>query len=180
MPGSPVARRWTLPFSRLTEVSVIGASLPTTIAKAVLLLSSGNPLSVIQTVTAFVLSACAADGFQVNTPLLGSMKAPAGAPTPRLNVSRSGGMSGSKAVFVMVNNDPGRMVCRGTCAISGELFASFTTTVKLPLSLNGGAPLSVTRRVMRLVLGRWASVGVQLNTPVLGSRRTPSGADMRP
>src|SRR5437879_4683262 len=105
MPGSPVTRRWTLSFSRLTEIKVIGASLLTTIAKVVLLLSSGNPSSVIQTVTTFVLSACAAVGFQVNTPLEGSIVAPAGPSTPRLNVSWSGGMSGSKAVFVMTNDD---------------------------------------------------------------------------
>src|SRR5439155_1313984 len=62
---------------------------------------------------------------------------------------------------------------------AGGLFASVTTTVKLLVSLDCGAPLSVTRTVIRLVLGPWASVGVQLSTPLLGSRFTPAGADTR-
>src|SRR5206468_834098 len=37
----------------------------------------------------------------------------------------------------------------------------------------------VTRTVIRLVLGPWASVGVQLSTPLLESRFTPAGADTR-
>src|SRR6185369_7648384 len=126
-----------------------------------------------------VLSDCAALGFHVNTPLEGLMIASAGASTPRPNVKWFGGMSGSKTVFVMINNEPGRTVCRGTSASSGGLFASFTTTVKLPSSLNGGAPLSVTRTVMTLVLGLCASVGVQINRPLLGSSCAPSGAATR-
>ena len=55
-----------------------------------------------------------------------------------------------------------------------------TITVKLLVSLDGGAPLSVTRTVIRLVLGPWASVGVQVSTPLLGSRSTPVGADTKP
>src|SRR6266571_3228493 len=51
--------------------------------------------------------------------------------------------------------------------------------VKLLLSLRGGEPLSDTRTVIRLVLGPWSSVGVQLNTPVTGSRVTPLGAAVR-
>src|SRR5438046_10462435 len=62
---------------------------------------------------------------------------------------------------------------------TGELFASVTTTVKLLVSLDCGAPLSVTRTVIRLVLGPWASVGVQVSTPLLGFRFTPAGADTR-
>ncbi len=58
------------------------------------------------------------------------------------------------------------------CAAS-ELFISSaaggiadnTTTLKLALSESGGTPLSVTVTVIRLVLGAWAAVGVQLNKP---------------
>ena len=64
-------------------------------------------------------------------------------------------------------------------ANTGALFTSLTATVKLLVSLNGGEPSSVTRTVMRLVLGRCASVGVQVSTPLLGSKLTPSGADTR-
>src|SRR5438094_316553 len=51
-----------------------------------------------------------------------------------------------------------------------------TITRNVVLLLRGGEPSSVTRTVMRLVLGPWASVGVQVNTPVLGWRFTPVGA----
>src|SRR2546425_7324863 len=47
------------------------------------------------------------------------------------------------------------------------------------MSLDSGTPLSVTLNVIRLVLGPWASVGVQVSTPLLGSRFTPVGADTR-
>src|SRR2546422_7419712 len=53
---------------------------------------------------------------------------------------------------------------------TGAVFTSVTITVKLLVSLDGGAPLSVTRTVIRLVLGPCASVGVQVRTPVLGFR----------
>src|SRR6266699_2656443 len=59
---------------------------------------------------------------------------------------------------------------------TGAWFDSVTTILKLLISLDGGAPLSVTRTVIRLVLGPWASVGVQVSTPVLGFRFTPAGA----
>src|SRR5881397_4209753 len=62
---------------------------------------------------------------------------------------------------------------------AGGLFASVTTTVKLLVSLDGGAPLSITRTVIRLVLGPWASVGVHVSTPLLGFKFTPAGADTR-
>jgi len=38
-----------------------------------------------------------------------------------------------------------------------------------------GEPLSVTRTVTEYVFGPWASVGVQLNTPVTGSMPAPGG-----
>src|SRR2546425_468993 len=47
----------------------------------------------------------------------------------------------------------------------GGVFTSFTITVKDLVSLNTGEPLSVTRTVMLLVLGPWASVGVHVNAP---------------
>src|SRR5438552_968041 len=62
---------------------------------------------------------------------------------------------------------------------TGAWFDSVTTTLKLLVSLDGGAPLSVTFTVIRFVLGPWASVGVQVRTPVLGFRFTPAGADTR-
>src|SRR5947199_185104 len=62
---------------------------------------------------------------------------------------------------------------------TGAWFDSVTTILKLLVSLDGGAPLSVTFTVIRLVLGPWASVGVQVSTPLLGSRFTPLGAETK-
>src|SRR5262245_64948522 len=60
------------------------------------------------------------------------------------------------------------------------VFTSLSTTMKLLVWLNGGEPLSLTRTVIKLVLGPWASVGVQVNTPVVGLRFAPAGALTRP
>src|SRR5439155_1592791 len=62
---------------------------------------------------------------------------------------------------------------------AGTLFISLTMTLKLPVSLSGGVPLSVTLTVIINAPGPWASVGVQLSTPVCESRVTPVGADTR-
>ena len=51
--------------------------------------------------------------------------------------------------------------------------------VKLRVSLNGGTPLSVTRTVTVFVLGPCASVGVQLNRPLLGLRLAPESCETR-
>ena len=137
----------------LNEVNAIGESWPTITENAVLLLRLGEPSSVTTTVIVFVRLACPAEGFQVNTPVEGSMAAPAGALGPRVKVSLLGGWSGSDAAFVIVSNDPGRIIWGGTGAMSGLLFTSLTIIVKLLRSLMGGSALSVTCRVIRLVLG---------------------------
>src|SRR5207244_10377725 len=62
---------------------------------------------------------------------------------------------------------------------TGALFASVTTIVKLLVSLDLGSSLSFRFTLIRLVLGPCASVGVQLSTPLLGSRFTPLGADTK-
>src|SRR4029453_7207538 len=49
------------------------------------------------------------------------------------------------------------------------------TTVKLFVSLKFGTPLSVTRAVRGLVPGPWASLGVQVKTPLTGWRGAPAG-----
>src|SRR5580765_3676075 len=90
-------------------------------------------------------------------------------------------MSGSAAVLVRTSVLSSSIDRSATGVNTGALFisSSVTMTVKLAVSLSGGEPLSVTRRVMKLMLGSCASVGVQLNTPLLGSRLTPSGAESR-
>src|ERR1051325_10684875 len=48
--------------------------------------------------------------------------------------------------------------------------------VKVREALKRGSPLSVTRAVSVLVAGAWATVGVQLKAPVVGSMPAPAGA----
>src|SRR5205814_2858831 len=111
-------------------------------------------------------------GVQVSTPLLGSRFTPVGAET-KLKVNVFTGRSESLAVFVTVSVlSSGTVRPVGTVS-TGALFTSLTTTVKLLVSLDCGTPLSVTFTVIRLVLGPWASVGVQRITPLLGCRCTP-------
>src|SRR5437867_4492279 len=61
-------------------------------------------------------------------------------------------------------------------ASTGATFTSLTTTVNVFASLNAGEPLSVTRTVTALVLGPCASVGVQVNTPLVALMLAPAGA----
>src|SRR5438128_652192 len=99
----------------------------------------------------------------------------------RVKCSVLAGMSGSATLLVTTSVLSSSIDWSATAASTGALFTSLsaTITVKLAVSLKGGEPLSVTRTVMRLVLGRCDSVGVQFSTPLLGSRLTPSGADNR-
>ena len=103
---------------------------------------------------------------------------PAGADTS-LKIRVFSGTSASVAVLVTTSVCSSLIVWFGGTVRTGALFTSLTTTEKLPVSLKGGEPLSRTRTVMRLVLGRCASMGVQVSTPLPGSRITPSGADTR-
>src|SRR5205814_6002824 len=97
---------------------------------------------------------------------------------PKLSVLA--GRSASLAVLVTTRALSSLIVWSAGTVNTGALFTSRTTTVKLLVALRGGAPLSVRRTVIKLVLGPCASVGVQLSTPVLASRRTPVGAETRP
>src|SRR5438552_1934537 len=123
------------------------------------------PLTVVQ----LCLLPCASVGVQVSTPLVASRRTPAGAETrPKLSVLA--GRSASLAVLVTTSALSSSIVWFAGTVSTGALFTSRTATVKLLVALRGGAPLSVTRTVIRLVLGPCASVGVQLSTPVLASR----------
>src|SRR5213592_3371934 len=107
------------------------------------------------------------------------MTIPSGADA-RLNVGVPGGRSGSAKVLVTTKVLSSSILkSAGTLRTGALLFTSSTMTVKLLRSPKGGEPLSVTCTPMTLVLGPWASVGVQLNTPVFGLRITPLGAAVR-
>src|SRR5437867_3029511 len=146
--------------------------------KLLLSLSGGVPLSVTLIVIGFVLGPCASVGVQANTPVLGSTLTPAG-PETRLKVSVLAGRSASVAVLVRTNPLNSLIVWSAGAASTGALFTSLTITVKLLLSLSAGEPLSVTLTVIRFVVGPWASVGVQLSAPLLGSTVTPAGPDTK-
>src|SRR5881394_1327178 len=146
--------------------------------KLLVSLKAGTPLSVTCTVIRLVLGPCASLGVQLNTPEWESRVIPSGADS-RLKANVLAGMSASAAVLVTTKGLNSLIVWLGGTRSTGALFCSLTSTVKLPVSLKGGEPLSVTRTVIRLMLARCASVGVQLSTPLLGSRLIPSGAESR-
>src|SRR5207247_1595121 len=153
------------------------ASVTTTV-KLLVSLDGGAPLSVTRTVIRLVLGPWASVGVHVSTPLLGFKFTPAGADTRlKVNVLEIG--RASRREGVTVRGLSSVMVSSVRTCGTGMWFASVTTTVKLLVSLDGGAPLSVTRTVIRLVLGPWASVGVHVSTPLLGFKFTPAGADTR-
>src|SRR5207247_1085053 len=104
------------------------------------------------------------------------MEAPAGAPASRLKVNVWAGRSESAATAVKVRRLLSAMDLFPIEARTGGTFTSVTTIVKVSETLKGGTPLSVTRMVIRLVLGPWASVGCQTKSPVAESNPTPAGA----
>src|SRR5262245_14956490 len=133
----------------------------------------GTPLSVTRTWMRCAPGPCASLGVHVNTPLAGSILAPGGGET-RLKLSVLVGRSASVAVAVSVSVPPSLTTRLAIGLKTGALFTSFTTTVKLFVSLNGGEPVSVTRTVIVLVLGPCASLGVHVNRPVLGWMLAPT------
>src|SRR5205814_1051631 len=141
-------------------------------------LDCGTPLSLTRTVIRLVLGPWASVGVQVSTPLLGSRVTPAGADT-RLNDDGFAGTSASLAVFAAVSVPSSEMVWSSGTVSTCTLFPYTTLFRSLLVSLDCGTPLSLTRTVIRFVLGPWASVGVQVSTPLLESRFTPAGADTR-
>src|SRR5437867_375219 len=75
------------------------------------------------------------------------------------------------ALQVMVTSSPEAL----RDCMTGEA-ARKTLTVKLRVALRGGEPSSETRRASWRVLGPGASLGGQVNTPLLGWIRAPAGA----
>src|SRR5258706_295803 len=60
-------------------------------------------------------------------------------------------------------------------ARTGAVLTSLTTTENERVPLKGGVPLSVTRIMTLVVMGPWASVGVQVKTPLV-VMAAPAGA----
>src|SRR5438445_1364418 len=126
---------------------------------------------------ALVLGDCALLGVQVKTPLAGSRLTPAGAPAPRLKVRICGGRSGSLTTLVKLSSCPAATVLFGIGERTGGELTSLTTMLKRWVALKLGLPLSNTRTRMLLLLGPWASVGVQLKRPLAESTVAPLGAE---
>src|SRR5262245_47103853 len=139
-------------------------------------LKLGDPLSVTRTVTGLVLGPWASVGVQLTTPLPALIVIPAGAPGSKLYVSVLAGTSVSLPLAVTVKRLPSLTVRSAITASTGALFTSFTVTLNARLALTLRAPLPITRTVTGLVPGPCASVGVQLNTPLLALIVMPAGA----
>src|SRR5436190_1405149 len=170
-----VASPWITLYGGTVSTGAWFTSLTKTV-KLLVALRAGTPLSVTFTVIRLVLGPWASLGVQVSTPLLGSRFTPVGAET-RLKVNTFAGKSESVAVCVTVS-----VLSSGTARPVGTvstcaLFTSVTPSFPTRRSSDLGTPLSVTFTVIRLVLGPWASLGVQVSTPLLGSRFTPVGAE---
>src|SRR5206468_2178489 len=134
-------------------------------------LRGGAPLSVTRTVIKLVLGPCASVGVQLSTPVLASRRTPVGAETrPKLSVLA--GRSASLAVLVTTRALSSLIVWSAGTVSTGALFTSRTTTVKLLVALRGGVPLSVTRTVIKLVLGPCAIGRASCRARVLISGRT--------
>src|SRR5206468_1588444 len=118
-------------------------------------------------------------GVQLSTPVLASRRTPVGAATrPKLSVLA--GRSVSLAVLVTTRALSSLIVWSASAVAHGSPLASLTRSVQLLVALRGCAPLSDRRSFPTRRSSDLASVGVQLSTPVLASRRTPVGAATRP
>src|SRR5207237_630670 len=94
----------------------------------------------------------------------------------RLNANVLAGRSGSVAAAVKVSRVPSLTVRLPIDDSVGDKFTSLTTRVTDWVALIGGVPLSVTITRNELVLGPWASVGVQVKTPLGELMLAPTGA----
>lgn len=134
-------------------------------------------LSETETVRRLVPAGKSLPGRQVNTPFVGLMLAPAGAPEPRLNERRFAGRSESRATNGIVTRMPLLMIWPGTESRIGGWFTSLTNTVTFAVALRLGTPLSFTRTCTRFVLGPLPSPVTHEIAPLFGFSVTPAGAD---
>src|SRR5580765_1427313 len=107
------------------------------------------------------------------------MVIPTGAET-RLQVSVLGGRSESLAGLSNTSKVSSSILNSEIASRkAGAVLTSLTMTVKRLVALRAGTPLSVTFTVIKLVLGPWDSLGVQVNTPVSESMIIPAGGESR-
>src|SRR5262249_42287469 len=120
--------------------------------KLLVALNGGEPLSVTFSTIRFVLGPWLSAGVHVKMPVVAPRFTPAGAET-KPKVSVFAGKSASLATFVTTRVLSSFMVWFAGTVSAGALLSSRTKTVKLLVTLNGGEPSSVTRTVIKLVLG---------------------------
>src|SRR6267143_3367726 len=157
-------------------MSVIRMDVMTNTVKLCVALRLGVPSSATRMLKTFVLGDCPLLGVQVKIPLAESTFAPAGAPAPRLKVSTFAGISGSFTTLVNLSNWPAETVLSEMGESTGGELTSLTIMVKRWVALKLGEPLSNTRTKMLLLLGPWASLGVQEKMPLAASTVAPAGA----
>src|SRR5262249_42866336 len=110
-------RRVTVALERTMD-SILGCGTTATV-KHCTSLNGGEPLSATATLIQLVPEAAPGAGVHWNTPLVGLIVAPAGAPTPNRNRRSCAGASGSEAELVMVNVLPSRIVRSAIGASAG-------------------------------------------------------------
>src|SRR5262249_31339106 len=115
-------------------------------------------------------------GVQAINPFVGLMVASGGEVVSSRNVSTLVGISESVALFVTNSVWPAVMVRSAISARTGGLLLSSTTMGEYLVAHIEGVPSSLTLTKIRFVLGPWASVGVQVKIPFVGSIAAPAGA----
>src|SRR5436309_3096981 len=114
-------------------------------------------------------------GVQLKTPVAPLMPAPAGAPI-RVYVKVFLGSSLPISLAVKLKRLPSLTVLLPMATSTGAWLTSLTVTVIDSSAWRLGLPLSVIRTMKVYEPGPWASVGVQLKTPVAALMPAPEGA----
>ena len=87
-----------------------------------------------------------------------------------------GGLSVSVALILNVSRESTCTVLSGIGLKRGEVLAAYTVTEKLLVVESCGTPLSETFTMIMFVEGPWASVGVQVNRPLVEFKSELAGA----
>jgi hypothetical protein len=106
------------------------------------------------------------------------MLAPVGTgfvPAASANVSVLAGTSSSVALAVKLRDVSSSTVCASISARIGALLTSFTVMTIVSHVFRDGEPLSATQTSNVYDAGPWASVGVQLKTPLVEIITAPGG-----
>ncbi len=115
-------------------------------------------------------------GLQLRTPLPELIVTPVTNGAVVAKVNRLVGTSGSLAANCTVFSRPSSNVSVPGLTRAGARLTSVTITVKACVVFMLGLPSSLTRTTITFVLGPCASLGDQVNTPLVASMAAPVGA----